>query len=338
MITFSVRRLSLLSQLGQNLLILSRLGRYGSITLAMTALVMPSLWGIPQDGPNTANRKDAQDRDSVDSPGEDDDKALQNFLQIYRLAAGQNLKRIEPPRPRGATVWWKRRFPINGGIGPEGFGAMVFRWRDPDHLGNYGGLFGPVTEGYQVRHLPEAIGMDLDPSEIEGDPELLKTAITGDWVVRQGVPIESMVGSLESNLQRALRLRMKLTLRRVARDVVVAHGRYRYMPLPGRSKNEVDLYGKQLQRNKNADSGTGDLPAFLKWVGRFIGRPVVNEVEAPPKEPIVWFNHVRSPFTERMLREDHDEALVLQHIHEQTGLTFTRKMKPIPVLFVERAK
>ena len=110
------------------------------------------------------------------------------------------------------------------------------------------------------------------------------------------------------------------------------------MPLPGRSKNQVDLYGKQLVKNQYVPHSTEDLPTFLKGVGRFIGRPVVNEVEAGPTEAITWFSHVRSPFTEQMNREDHDEALVLKHLSEQTGLTFTREMKPIRILFIERAK
>ena len=58
----------------------------------------------------------------------------------------------------------------------------------------------------------------------------------------------------------------------------------------------------------------------------------------PPAENIEWHYNARSPFTEQMRREDHDEALVLQHLHEQTGLTFTREKKPIRVLFVERPK
>jgi hypothetical protein len=37
-------------------------------------------------------------------------------------------------------------------------------------------------------------------------------------------------------------------------------------------------------------------------------------------------------------REAHDEAAVLQHLHEQTGLSFTRENKPVRILFVERAK
>lgn len=336
--TVSVRRSSLLSRLAQTLVILSRRARYGLIALAMTALVIPSIKGTLQVGQNTRDRKDAQDKDLAGAQGEADDTALQDFLRAYRLAAGQNLKRIEPPRPIGAAVWWKRKFAANGGTGPQGFGAMVFRYGDPDHLENYGGLFGPATQGYPVRNLPEAIGMDVDPAEIEGDPALLQSTVTGDWIFREGVPPVRMVDSLESILQRGLRLRIRLTFRQVERDVVVARGQYHYLPLPGRSKNEIDLYGHQLVKNKNATSGTGDLPNFLKSVGGFIGRPVVNEVETPPKEPISWFNHVRSPFTERMRQEDHDEALVLQHIQEQTGLTFRREMKPIRVMFIERAE
>jgi hypothetical protein len=105
--------------------------------------------------------------------------------------------------------------------------------------------------------------------------------------------------------------------------------------LKGRAKNEIEIYAKQIVP---AGGGTGRFSMFLKWVGEWIGRPVVSDVEAPPKEPITWTYNRRSPFTEQMRREDHDEALVLQHLHEQTGLTFTRERRPIRILFIERAK
>ena len=76
----------------------------------------------------------------------------------------------------------------------------------------------------------------------------------------------------------------------------------------------------------------------MKWVGEWIERPVVSEVWPPPKNHFSWFYNARSPFTEQMRREDHDEPLVLQHLHEQTGLTFTRERKPIRILFIERSK
>jgi hypothetical protein len=322
----------------RSLRIASTWGSYGLIVVAVTVLVMRPLAGAFWASQNTVDPCDAQNTVTADSAADDDDDARRDFLEIYHLAAGQNLKRIEPPRPRGADVWWKRKFGVNAGAGPEEYGSMTFRYRDSDDLENWVGLFGSATQGYPIRNLPDAIGMGIDPAEIAGDPALLKTAVTGDWIFRQGVPAEQMVGSLESILKRALRLRINLTFRQVARDVVVARGRYRYTPLPGRFNNEVDVYGKQLAKDANSTSRAGDLPKFLKELGGFIGRPVVNEAEAAPKDRISWFTHVRSPFTPQMHREDHDEVAVLEHLHEQTGLTVTREMKPIRVLFVERAK
>jgi hypothetical protein len=87
-----------------------------------------------------------------------------------------------------------------------------------------------------------------------------------------------------------------------------------------------------------AGGGGGDFAMFLNWVGEWIGRPVVSEVEAPPKGQIVWYYNQRSPFTEQTRREDHEEASVLRHLQEQTGLVFARERRPIRILFIERAK
>jgi hypothetical protein len=64
----------------------------------------------------------------------------------------------------------------------------------------------------------------------------------------------------------------------------------------------------------------------------------MNEVETPPTEDVRWHDNARSPSTKEEQRADHDESLVLQHLREQTGLTFTRERKPMRVLFIERAK
>ena len=93
-----------------------------------------------------------------------------------------------------------------------------------------------------------------------------------------------------------------------------------------------------MPQGGGAGGGSGKFPTFLKWAGEWIDRPLVSDVEAPPTENIEWYYNARSPFTEQMQREDHDETLVLQHLHEQTGLTFTREKKPIRVLLFERPK
>lgn len=67
-------------------------------------------------------------------------------------------------------------------------------------------------------------------------------------------------------------------------------------------------------------------------------RRFVDEVGAAPKGEISWHLNARSPFTDEQRRADHDPKLVLKHLEEQTGLTFTTETRKIRVLFVEAAK
>jgi hypothetical protein len=300
--------------------------------LALLALSLAGAgWasGRNQDGPSS------QDTDPAITQDERDKRAVAEFVEAYRLAPGQDLKRVTPPRPPGLDIWWKQKLP-NRGNKPNDFGAMVFRWSDPDRLQNWGGTTGT---GYTIQSLPRFLGANIYPAEIDGDQELLQTVVTGDWIFRSGASDERLMKTLDNIIQRAIRLRITLTLRTVERDVVIARGTYRSSPLPNRSPDEIEIYAKQIVPGGGGfGGGGGKFPVFLKWVGEWIERPVVNEVENPPKRDVTWYYNGRSPSTEQTLREDHDEALVLKHLTEQTGLSFTRERKPIPILFVERAK
>ena len=306
-------------------------GRAPLTRRACCGLLMPALIGLvmpPLRGTTTPIGTDVGD-------AQDDQRALEEFLEAYRLAPGQVLRRVPSPRPEGFRAWWKSKYPKRGNQ-PDRFGAMVFRWRDPDRLENWGSTTG---EGYSLRQLLRYLEANIYEAEIDGDRELLETIVTGDWVYRDGVEAERKVRALEAIIQRVLRLRISLAFRRVERDVVVARGKYRHSPLEGRGKDVIEIYGKQvIPGGGGAGGGTGDFADFLKWVGEWIGQPVVSEVEAAPGGRVTWHYNARSPFTEQMRREDHDEALVLRHLEEQTGLTFTRERKPIRILLIERAR
>jgi Protein of unknown function (DUF3738) len=281
--------------------------------------------------------EDPQDGPKPPSLVKDEEQALAEFLETYRLAPGQNLKRIPPPRPKGIRVWYGRKRPRLGDIGGlHDVRAMAFAWRDPDQLHVSSSMFGR-SEGWTIRQLPRWLGMGLYSYEIEGDPELLKTEVGGDWIVREGVPAEQLVQPLEAILQRAIRQRITLALRRGEREVVVARGRYHPSPLPGHADGEIEVYARELAQDDDRGDGVGVFPAFLKWTAEWIGRPIVNEVESPPKANIVWHSNQREASTEQTRHEDRDEMLVLKHLQEQTGLTFTREKRPIQILFVERA-
>ncbi len=78
-------------------------------------------------------------------------------------------------------------------------------------------------------------------------------------------------------------------------------------------------------------------PFFLEWTAGWIGRPIVDEVESPPKAPVRWHYNLREDQREQSRREDRDVTLVLKHLQEQIGLTFKREKRPVQILFVERA-
>ena len=285
--------------------------------------------------------EDPQDGPKPPSLVKDEERALAEFLDTYRLAPGQDLKRIPPPRPKGIRDWSGRKGHMLGDIGDLHDGrAIAFAWRDPDQLhvssSMVVGRF-VRSEGWTIRELPRWLGMGLYSYEIEGDPELLKTEVGGDWIVRKGVSAEQLVQPLEAILQRAIRRRITLALRRVEREVVVARGRYHPSPLPGHAEDEIEVYARELARDDDRGDGVGVFPGFLRWTAEWIRRPILNEVESPPKGNIGWHYNQREASTERTRRGDGDETLVLKHLQEQTGLTFTRAKRPIQILFVERA-
>jgi hypothetical protein len=93
-----------------------------------------------------------------------------------------------------------------------------------------------------------------------------------------------------------------------------------------------------LVPNSGAGGGFGEFDEFLNWLGRWVGTPIVTEVDAPPKNKLTWRLHERSPSTDRTRNQDHDAILVLGNVTRQTGITFSKEERPVRILFVERAE
>jgi Protein of unknown function (DUF3738) len=308
-----------------------------SSVLWLVAIAGTMLWyshiRASQNEPVPSNG--AQDALSPPSQVAEEERALAEFLEAYRLAPGQNLKHVPPPRLKGVRVWYRRQEPKLGDI--EDVRAMAFNWRDPDQLRLSSTMFGE-TDGLTIRELPRWLNMGLYSYEVEGDPELLKSKIGGDWIVRDRVPAEQLVQPLAAIIQRAIRQRITLELRQVERDVVVARGRYHSSPLPDHAEDEIEIYAREIAKeDDDRGGGAGVFPAFLRSMAEWIGRPIVNEVDIPPKKNIAWHYNQREAPTEKARRDDREGALVLKHLAEQTGLTFTREKRSIRILFVQRA-
>jgi hypothetical protein len=215
---------------------------------------------------------------------------------------------------------------------------MSFHWKAGKlHAGRMNIGFDDTPSGTDLGTLGQALTA-IYPQDLEGDEGLIKDrVITGDFIVRAGVPKKKIVARLEEILRQECKLPIKLTLREVDRLVKVARGTFRLAPMEGYHKNSIQLYGKQLVPNSGAGGGTGTFDEFLQHAGSWTACRVASEAATLPKK-IGWGNHSVSPFTEKQRKEDHDPALVFQHISEQTGLTFKEENRKVRVLFVERAK
>ena len=195
-------------------------------------------------------------------------------------------------------------------------------------------------EGFSLRQVLRYLETSIYEAEIDGDRKLLDTIVTSDRIYRDGVEAERKVHALEAIIQRVLRLRISLTFRRVERDVVVARGAYHHTPLEGRAADEIEIYGK-WGLSPGWWRGRRRLPASFRrcslgGIGR-TDRAAWSSARLKPhrKGQITWCYNERSPSTEQTRREDHDEASVLRHLQEQTGLTFTRERRPMRILFIE---
>jgi hypothetical protein len=122
--------------------------------------------------------------------------------------------------------------------------------------------------------------VNVHPVEVEGNEDLLKTVVSGDFVYGAGVPDERMVERLGGLLRRDPKMPVKLALREVERDLDVARGTYRYKPMPGREDNDIHIYGLEFVEDTGAGGGSGDFGQFLKWVRH--PRPTARTVGGVP--------------------------------------------------------
>jgi beta-lactamase regulating signal transducer with metallopeptidase domain len=313
-----------------------------------------------QDGRGASNESTA----GVDQANDEEEQGSQMLRDIraasapilaamakdhgYGLEPGRDLRRVAPPFPPIRMEYYRTGHPSQSEAIKEGPSAMMFRWRD-GKLRNWGMMFGDSADpGYNLTGVLDAL-LDIKSQQIDGPRELLRTRVAGDWVIREGAEQEAVLKQLQDILHKEFALPVKLEFREVERDVYVARGEYELKPLPGQegkgkliltdetiTTDEIQVFGKQLVPNSGAGGGTGEFEEFLGWLGRWIGTPIVSEVDLEPTNQVSWHLHERSPSTEQSRGEDHDPALVLGNITVQTGLTFTLEKRPVRILFAER--
>ena len=267
----------------------------------------------------------------------------------YRLTPAQSIHRVPPPFDPIRMTYYRVGNPWQSQAIPAGPSAISFRW-EGNALHSWGMTFGGSPhDGYSLIGVADAI-QGLKSQQILGPPELLNAPIPGDWVSRPGIADETFAQELQTILQNELKLPLRLQFRTQRREVYVAKGIYRFVPLPGQrgetelhlenktqKMNEVQIFGKQLVPDSGAGGGCGEFGEFLLWLGRWIDMPIVDEVQKPPRQ-ISWTQHGNLGKRPSTYKEQHDPVLVLHHIEAQTGLHFVSKLRTVKSLVVERGQ
>src|SRR5262245_701512 len=176
------------------------------------------------------------------------DPELAEFYKKYALLDGEVLKFIPEPYPDCRMIYYKKKHAHQAENIPRGPAVMFFRAKADGTLYNWGMTFCDVNDGEAIQSMMRTL-TGIYPQELDGDAELLKKQIRGDFIVREGAPAEKVVARLQEILQRECKLPVKLSFHEEERKVYVASGKYQPKPLEGRKNNEVDIYGRQLVKD-----------------------------------------------------------------------------------------
>lgn len=257
---------------------------------------------------------------------------VETFEAAYALSDDEVLLRIVPPFMSERLVYYRAKHAGQAQAIPEGPDTMFFRWTNNNKLQSWGMTFGN-GKGIDARTMLRMFA-GIYPQEIDGDQELLDLKISGDFVLRADEPRAEIVEAIEAILRAEPTFPARLRLRDVKRQVYVLRGDYKLTPLPDYA-DSVQIYGEKLVPNSGAGGGAGDIDEFAKWVGMWIGRPVVCEVDNAPAS-LMWRYHMPSPSTQQERAAAKDPRSVLQNLKDQTGLSFAEEEIELPMLFVER--
>jgi hypothetical protein len=281
------------------------------------------------------------------------DAGVQRFIpfeRLYALGAGVDLKRVEPQRsPERLAAHLQNHPQENGSLQQSDPISLVFVERDGKltesrSISGSGDMHPP--KGFPlyvlIHHLTglgfQRIVGDTRFRQIRGDFKVGFIEVPGDFIVRAGAPIPRIIAGLEEILRRDCGLALRLALRDVERQVVIARGRYRFRGLSG-TTDWVEAYGKTLVPLGEGEIGSTRFGMMLDGIGRYIEPNCLilgDEVEDAPQGYLMWHLNARSPETSATRAEDRNEKAVLAHLTEQTGLTFSSETRKVPVLFIEQ--
>ena len=241
---------------------------------------------------------------------------------LFTLDPEENLRLVDPAAFGSRLELYRTLHPAQAAAVPAGPQRITFTW-DPATR-----RFEPPRFSFGSDDLGLLLGvLGVESHNVAGATDWLGEPIAGDLVIRGGASLETLLGELSTVLADRHRLPLRLELREVMREVVVARGRY----LPA---GDQVLVGELPAEAPSRATDCPRLPvrgldACLRTLGRLLRRPVIDEIEVTDRHRAEWLFSPVSP---------QDPDRLLGDLSRRTALRFDKEDRRVPVVFVVEAE
>jgi hypothetical protein len=234
------------------------------------------------------------------------------FDQVYGLAPGEAMKRVEPPFiPEREAFWAETQRQLNQPkplVANRDDFALGLEWEGEVPRWIYAG--GNLNLGYAMQSVVGLQTWEFD----ESVPRDLK--LPGDWVTRHGATVEEKLASLAPIASKQLGRPVHFEKRTGPREAIVVRGSYRYAPLwTAGSEEVIELWDTTPPGNPQKPV-LNSTPLSTMWgaLQYRLERRVYDE-SAAGTTPVKWRDHLYTA----------DRDALLRNLSKQTGLTFERE-------------
>lgn len=263
---------------------------------------------VPPPQPAATGKTDAQlALEIIEAPAGWEER----FQQAYRLAAGENLKRMAPPYIPEREAYFRKRDQqrMLGGGPPTGSPSNFVDEGGHVRLDNWPGRRPTVDIVLRSTLAIPSYKVTMDDFDRMRD-------LPGDYVVRPGLTDQQKLDALAGILKRDLKWAVRFEPREEERAVIVAKGKYRPRP-PTPAEGEFPMVKVFLDpKAKRVGMNAGDMKRFLRGLGEMADVEFIDETEGA--KSVFWSNHVGGAISDAHLDE------LLRNVEGETGLKFER--------------
>ena len=241
---------------------------------------------------------------------------------LFALDPEENLRLIDPANFASRLDLYRTLHPAQAAAVPAGPQRIRLTWdASQRRFAPPRFSFGSATLG-QLLHL-----LGVESHDVVGATAWLREPLAGDLAVRRGADLETLLSELNAELAERHRLPLRLELREATREVVVVRGRYSLVGGPVR-------VGEPLAESTSAAGECPEvrvrrLEACLHKLSGLLGRPVIDEVDAPERHRVEWYF---SPV------EPRDPDRLLADLARQTSLRFDKEERRLQVVFITESE